>query len=298
MIDTELYAIAIEDSSDDTITEYILAIESFCNEIYKDFMYESAALEAEGDDDPSQEDLDKLMQKAMKLKAKAKSAKSTADAIEFTQQYNSLMKEVYQCEKYADKDKKRRVKKILKVIIGSVLGIAAAFGLAFTLNKLKASWIDKQENTVSPEVKAECDKILSDLKKELASKYYPRGSGKKLNIKPGSRFKVVDAKDLDPYERPGKFYLDAASDKFIAKHSEELDTIHAAMYDKLMDAPRGGKRVDVLFDIDRKANRQYRDDTYEKLRQIYNKSVDRHYTKHGYLAPPRNPRDAKVMIEK
>lgn len=133
MVDLSIYRIAPEsfnesfNGSIDSLEEYILALEDFIDDVIDDAWLEYA-LESEGSGMET-DSLDELLNRASDLKEKAMSAKSESDKQAFLREYESVMKQIRLENKNAEIDKKKRIKKILKIIGGSVLIVAATFGL-------------------------------------------------------------------------------------------------------------------------------------------------------------------------
>lgn len=179
MIDFDIYNIATEsfdESSNDSIDsleEYILALEDFIDDVIDDAWLESA-LESEGSGMET-DSLDELLSRASDLKEKAMTAKSESDKQAFIREYESVMKQIRLENKKSDNDKKKRIKKILKIVGGSVLIIAATFGLVKLGKKiskdvkhkhaeeiLKKRILDKLK-TAKPEEKQKLKEELHDL---------------------------------------------------------------------------------------------------------------------------------------
>lgn len=170
----DIYSLANEDTIDqEAINDYIYALEDFIDDVIDDAYLESA-LESESKDMES-DSIDELLSKSANLKEKAMSAKSESDKQAFLREYDSIMKQIRIENKAADISKKNRIKKILKIVGGSILIIAATFGLVKLGKKvskdikhkkaedvLRKRIIEKLK-TAPPEEKQELKEELQDL---------------------------------------------------------------------------------------------------------------------------------------
>lgn len=110
----------------DKVTEkYYHALEAFCDALTIDVEIE-AVLEATGTDD----ELSNIIARSNSLRSRMLKARTSSEKKKGMAEYKSIMKDLANEERKAkDPDRKKKVKKALKIVGATVLAIAAAYGI-------------------------------------------------------------------------------------------------------------------------------------------------------------------------
>lgn len=266
MIDFDIYSIAVEsfDEDDslleddsyycemDPITEsYYQALETYSDILLADLQFD-IAIESEGS--PEDDKLADLASRAKDLKQKMLTAESTAEKQKAMTEYNRIMQDIAIEEKNAkDIEKKKKIKKILKIVGASVLAIAAGYGIYRGAKAIK----NNKNRTVTPAKSEEVKPVNSAAAKVLdaAVKEEPTSTAEVKRAADELMKEVVETKvppatpSIQPYDEDEAA---AAMRGVLGMGVQQHETVKKL--DKSADAPK----------IDDSASYRYNRDTFGK----------------------------------